>query len=111
MLAVVHNGVAFPLLWRRLDKKGNSNTGERVDLLEEFFEVFPTAEDAYLTADQEFLGKDWFEYLFEQAAVEFRIGIRDSDKLSNGRKSLKSKVVFSHLRPHQQQILRQRRQL
>jgi hypothetical protein len=29
MLGVVHNGVAFPLLWWMLDKKGNSNTDER----------------------------------------------------------------------------------
>ncbi|MDV2996776.1 MAG: hypothetical protein N4J56_006481 [Chroococcidiopsis sp. SAG 2025] len=38
MLGVVHNRVAFPLLWWMLDKRGNSNTGERIDLLEEFFE-------------------------------------------------------------------------
>lgn len=111
MLGVVHNGVAFPLLWQMLDKKGNSNTDERLDLLEEFFEVFPDAEVDYLTADREFLGKDWFEYLFEQAAVEFRIRIRHSDKLGNGRKSLRSKVVFSHLQPLEQQVLRHRRQL
>lgn len=43
MLGVVHNGVAFPLLWWMLDKKGNSNTDERIDLLEEFFEMFPEA--------------------------------------------------------------------
>ena len=51
MLGVVHNGVAFPLLWRMLDKKGNSNSAERADLLEEFFEVFPTAEVDYLLVD------------------------------------------------------------
>ena len=111
MLGVVHNGVAFPLLWRMLDKKGNSNSAERADLLEEFFEVFPTAEVDYLTADREFLGKEWLEYLFEQAAVEFRIRIRESDKLNDGKQSLKARVVFSHLQPGQQQVLRRRRQL
>jgi hypothetical protein len=85
MLGVVHNGVAFPLLWVMLDKKGNSNTQERQDLLNEFFEVFPDAEVAYLTADREFLGKNWFEYLLENAALEFRIRIRNSDKLDDGR--------------------------
>jgi hypothetical protein len=30
MLGVVHEGVAFPLLWVMLDKKGNSNQGERI---------------------------------------------------------------------------------
>jgi hypothetical protein len=32
-LGIVHEGVAFPLLWWMLEKKGNSNTKERVDLL------------------------------------------------------------------------------
>ncbi|HEY9783525.1 MAG TPA: hypothetical protein V6D09_25735 [Leptolyngbyaceae cyanobacterium] len=63
MLGVVHNRVAFPLLWWMLDKRGNSNTGERIDLLEEFFELFPEVKVAYLSADREFLGKDWFGYL------------------------------------------------
>ncbi|QYU66737.1 IS4 family transposase [Leptolyngbya sp. 15MV] len=111
MLGVVHNGVAFPLLWWMLDKKGNSNTHERIDLLQEFFEVFPEAQVEYLTADREFVGHDWFEYLLEQAFVEFRIRIRESDKLDNGRQSLKAKVVFSHLNVGQQQVLRHRRRV
>ncbi|MBD3886634.1 hypothetical protein IFO70_33770 [Phormidium tenue FACHB-886] len=48
MLGEVHNGVAFPLLWWMLDKKGNSNTEEQIDLLEEFFQVFPEVEVEYL---------------------------------------------------------------
>jgi hypothetical protein len=111
MLGVVHNGVAFPLLWWMLDKKGNSNTLERIELLEEFFEVFPAAEVDYLTADREFLGTDWFEYLLEQGMVEFRIRIRESDKLDNLQQSLKAKVVFSNLKPGQHQVLRHRRQI
>lgn len=32
-LGVVHEGIAFPLVWMMLDKKGNSNTHERIDHL------------------------------------------------------------------------------
>jgi hypothetical protein len=111
MLGVVHNGVAFPLLWAMLDKKGNSNTQERQELLDEFFEVFPEVEVAYLTADREFLGKNWFEYLLESSALEFRIRIRNSDKLEDGVRSLKSKVVFSSLKIGEHRVLRHRRQV
>ncbi len=111
MLGVVHNGVAFPLLWWMLDKKGNSNSGERIELLDEFFEVFPEVEVSYLSADREFLGANWFEYLLEQAYLEFCIRIRESDKLDNGRQSLKAKVVFSHLQVNQKQVLQHRRQV
>ena len=111
MLGVVHNGVAIPLLWWMLDKKGNSNTDERIELLEEFCAVFPEAEVAYLAADREFLGQDWFEYLLEQGLFEFRIRIRESDKLDDGQKSLKAAVVFSHLQTHEHQVLRHPRRV
>ncbi|EKD11507.1 hypothetical protein SPLC1_S033380 [Arthrospira platensis C1] len=51
MLAVVHEGIAFPLLWTMLDKKGNSNSGERMDLFDRFEALFPDVEVACLTAD------------------------------------------------------------
>jgi hypothetical protein len=46
MLGVVHEGVADPLLWEMLEKKGNSNSNERMDLLDRFREVFPDPEVA-----------------------------------------------------------------
>ena len=45
-LGVVHQGVAYQLWWEMLDKKGNSNSTERMDLLDRFREVFPDAEVA-----------------------------------------------------------------
>ena|GEM_PF-6549289 len=42
------------LLLTMLDKRGNSNSDERLDLLESFESLFPDAEIAYLTADCEF---------------------------------------------------------
>jgi hypothetical protein len=55
MLGVVHEGVAFPLVWTMLDKKGNSNYKERITLLEEFREIFPEVTVDYLTGDRELL--------------------------------------------------------
>jgi Transposase DDE domain len=111
MLGVVHQGVTLPLLWWMLDKKSNSDTDERIDWLDEFFAVFPTAKVAYLTADREFVGIDWFEYLLEQAHLELSICIRDSDKLFDRRKDLKARVLFSALQVGQHQALRHPRRL
>lgn len=36
VLSVVHQGVAFPVLWTFLPKKGHSNTNERIALLNTF---------------------------------------------------------------------------
>ena len=40
VLAVTYRGVAFPLLFRLLPKKGNSNTKERIDLMERYIKLF-----------------------------------------------------------------------
>jgi hypothetical protein len=52
-----------------LDKKGNSNTDERIDLLGEFLLAFPGVQVTDLTADREFLGQEWFEYLLEHSKL------------------------------------------
>jgi Transposase DDE domain len=111
MLGVVHKGVAFPLFWWMLNKKGNSNTDERIDLLGEFFLAFAEVEVKDLTADREFLGEEWFEYLLEHSKLPFRIRIRESDKLDDGKKCLKAKVVFSALQVGEQVVLSKPRQL
>lgn len=110
-LGIVHQGVAFPILWWMLDKKGNSNTPERLELIDEVNALFPERKIAYLTADREFLGHDWFRYLLKQPTISFRIRVRVSDCLSDGHKRLKVGVIFQHLKPQQTQILAKRRRL
>lgn len=56
-------GVAIPLLWAMLDKQGNSNTDERKELMDRFLAVFDKESIKYLTADREFKGADWLQYL------------------------------------------------
>ncbi len=111
VLGIVHQGVAFPILWWMLDKKGNSNTRERIDLLEEFVTLFPKRRIAYLSADREFLGHDWFAYLLLPPLTQFRIRIRESERLGDGRRTLKASILLQHLKPHQQQVLTKRRRL
>jgi hypothetical protein len=111
MLGVVHQGVAFPLLWVMLNKQGNSNQGERIDLLDDFLTVFPTVEVAYITGDREFLGELWIDYLQNTRHLPLRIRIRQSEMLYDGRRALKASVLLSHLQPGQQQVLKKRRRL
>ena len=114
-LGVVHNGIAFPLVWKMLDKKGNSNTHERIDLMEEFYELFPFVQVRCLTSDREFVGGDWLSYLLlapdNKAQIPFRARIRDSDLLGDGHRQLNVRTVFSHLQVGQTQVLKKRRRL
>ena len=111
MLGVVHEGVAFPLVWCLLDKRGNSNTDERMSLFNQFLERFGERDIACLTADREFVGKDWLGYLLKDPLTPFRIRIRENHKLKHGSQNLKAKVVFQDLQPAEHKVLRHKRQL
>lgn len=54
-----------------LDKAGNSNTAERIDLLKEFNEIFGFYRIKSLMADREFVGNKWFEMLNEHKTPYF----------------------------------------
>jgi hypothetical protein len=110
-LGIVHEGVAFLLLWWMLDKKGNSNTTERIDLLKEFVGLFCEHQIDYLSADREFLGHDWLKYLLSQPMMSFRIRIRETELLSDGEHQLSTRIVFSHLKIGQRLLLRKKRVL
>jgi hypothetical protein len=97
--------VAFPLLWWMLDKKGNSNSDERMRFLEELLNLFPDAQIKFLCADREFIGQAWLRYLLLEPSMPFRLRIRATDKIEPNGTLLPSKVVFAHLQAGQSQKL------
>ena len=114
-LGVVHEGIAFPLVWMLLDKAGNSNTAERIDLMEQFYALFPTVKIRCITTDREFVGGPWLSYLLlapgNKLKTPFRARIRDSELLHNGHRALKIRVAFAHLKPGETHTLTKRRRL
>ena len=84
MLSVVWKGLAFPLLWTVLEKKGCSNTAERQELLEKYLRLFGRNSLSFVTADREFIGRDWFRYLLKEK-IPFRLRLRENLKVSNAR--------------------------
>ena len=102
-LGVVHNGVAYPIIWEMLDQKGNSDSDERMDLLERFKQIFPDAQIAYVTGDREFVGKQWLTYLLIEPVIRFRLRIGHSDKIGDGKKQLRGSIILAHLQPGQTQ--------
>src|SRR5256886_15617772 len=81
VLSVVHQGIAFPIFWLFLPKQGNSNTQERMHLLNQFLEVFGAHKMDCLLSDREFIGEKWFAYL-QQHRIRFRIRIKRDMKIS-----------------------------
>lgn len=87
VLGIVYKGVAIPVLWTMLEKKGNSNTKERIPLVAEFVRLFGVKSILYLCADREFIGKTWFQWLIANH-IAFRIRIRENTQIANGRGEL-----------------------
>lgn len=99
MLGIVHEGVAFPVMWTMLDKRGNSNSDERIALLERFERVFPNAQIHCLTGDREFVGREWCSFLLLPKAIPFRLRLRHSDRIisRSGKHRQTGERVFASL--------------
>ncbi len=65
LAVVITSQFSIPLLWKALPKKGNSNTTERIDLLQSFVGIFGSNTIACLIANREFVGKHWIDYLIK----------------------------------------------
>jgi len=76
-------------------KKGNSNSEERMDLLERFEALFRGVKIAYLTGDREFIGQPWLSFLMIDQPIRFRLRIGQTDKISRGKGQLA--IAGAHL--------------
>ena len=77
VLAVTYRGVAFPLLFWLLPKKGNSNTKERIELMERYIKLFGKSTVDCLVADREFVGERWIGWLNDNR-IRYHIRIREN---------------------------------
>lgn len=71
-LTVYSHGVGLPILFEMLDKKGNSNALERIDLLAQFVALFGKERILSLTGDREFIGHTWLKWLIDNH-IDFAI--------------------------------------
>lgn len=96
LAVLVKDQFSIPILWKALPKKGNSNSSERIDLLQIFIDIFGVQRIGALTADREFIGKEWLDYLITHK-VPFFIRIKEN-RLVEWRKEMRHiSVFFQHL--------------
>jgi len=110
-LGVCHIKIAFPLLWEALPKKGNSNTNERIRLIDRFIKIFGTGKVKCLLADREFIGTGWFGFLTEHGIV-FRIRVKENFIVPNSKGiPVPVKILFRHLKCGEYLIIKDRRKI
>jgi len=84
-VGIIVKGVAVPIAWRVLPqttKRGNSNTSQRIEIMEKVLELISAKDIDVLTMDREFIGKKWLQWLNEKG-VGFVVRIKQSH-LVNG---------------------------
>lgn len=98
VLGVAYKGVCIPLLWTLLNKRGCSNTHERICLIQHFLRVFGPEVIYTLTADREFIGQEWIQWLKDQK-IHFRIRIRNNTKMrsARGNRMVHARTLFRGL--------------
>jgi len=97
VLAVVYQGVAIPVYWLLLNKRGNSNTGERIALMKRFVRQFGKERLLGVLADREFIGERWLAWLVAEG-IGFCVRIKKDTIVPDSRGELgQVQRLFRHL--------------
>lgn len=75
MLSIAYKGIGLPIFWAVLNLEGNSSTDDRIAILKRVVDCFGASRILAFTADREFVGKEWFEFL-RQEQIPFIIRVK-----------------------------------
>jgi Transposase DDE domain len=110
-LGIAFKGTAIPIYWVLLDKKGNSDTEERIALMKKFVEKFGKDAIAGLLADREFIGKNWFQWLLTEK-ISFQIRIKNNTVTTNAKgQAIDIDALFYGLKPGEQRVIEGKRKI
>lgn len=62
-ISVVNDHYCIPLIWKFLNKRGNSSQNERIELITELLSVPNIPKVKEIFGDREFIGSTWFKFL------------------------------------------------
>ncbi|MCP4337023.1 MAG: IS4 family transposase [Mycoplasma sp.] len=99
-LSMVYRYSSLPLLWKMLNKRGNSNTNERIELLKKYIDNFGKDNIGGILADREFIGDKWFKYLMENN-IPFYIRLKSSMKISLNKVQFKLSSIVPLLKDNE----------
>ena len=108
LVGVIFQGVAFPLYWTLLPKKGNSNTTERIALMEQVLRCLSADRIEAVVGDREFIGRQWFKWLDRQG-LTYHMRIKENAVLPGNKRQPAVHTLFRELAVDQARTLRKRR--
>jgi hypothetical protein len=108
LVGLVFQGVSFPLYWTLLPKKGNSNTPERIVLMEQVIQCLGKDRIRAVVGDREFIGQQWFKWLDENG-LTYHMRIKENAVLPGSKPQPKVRTLFCDLPVDHSRCLRKRR--
>lgn len=97
-ICVCYQGVAIPLMWILLPKRGNSNQKEREALVSRYISLFGTESIESILADREFIGDSWIGGLVK-LKIHFYFRIKANMRVQQpGKEEMKAFWIFNSLR-------------
>jgi hypothetical protein len=109
VLGIAYRGIAVPVFWSVLGKAGNSDTAERIALMERFLAVFGAERIAVLLADREFVGEAWFRWL-QARRIPFHQRVKCDTLVPNHwNRIMRVDALLGALKPGQTHLLSGRR--
>lgn len=109
MVIATKGSYTVPLYWEMLDNKsGNSNTENRIDVIQKCIDLIGAQNIGLLVGDREFIGHKWLKYLKDKKIpfcfripkshlIESEDGqIYKADVLWQSRKNTVTKIEFKH---------------
>ena len=82
LIGIVHGQVVFPLLWTILDKKGCSDSTERIELLRKAVALIGKKKVAFVIGDREFVSTKLLAWLMQEK-IGFRLRLKCNMQITN----------------------------
>lgn len=96
-MGIIYDGMAFPIVFKMMDKRGNSYTRERIELIDLFIRLAGENSINHLMADREFIGSEWLGYL-NARGIHYHIRIRENLRVYRHGQETRAYWLFNDLK-------------
>jgi len=87
-ISVINDNYCIPLIWKFLDKRGNSSQLERIELVSKLLSIPNLPKIQSIIGDREFIGSIWIKYMKDND-IGVLIRLKDNMFVSRYRKKVK----------------------
>ena len=97
-VGIVYKGVAFPIAWKLLNKRGNSNWEERIEVVSNAIKRLGLQNCKGILADREFIGRKWISWLVKEN-IPFWIRVKKNTSVETTKgKNISVSLIFKSIK-------------